>query len=129
MLNKRKWDGYQQKVAKKRVGKKDESCALPADTEYLTVQRLSSSVEGKCQKYARIGPLTMVPLTKQPATLDSVKSACQKHFRTSAECDVLAGERGPSFTDVSHIKNWKVIHIRYVFLIDRFHLTSQRRKR
>ena len=104
----RKWEGYQQKVAKKRVGKKDETSALPADTEYLTVQRLSSSVEGKCQKYARIGPLTMAPLTKQPATLHSIKSASQKHFRTSAECGVLAGERGPSFTDVRHDLKFEV---------------------
>ena len=81
MSNKRKWEGFKQKVAKKRVGKNHESSTLPADTEYLTVQRLSSTVEGKCQKYARIGPLTMVPLTKQPATLDSLKSDCQKHLK------------------------------------------------
>ncbi|KXJ09517.1 Eukaryotic elongation factor 2 kinase [Exaiptasia diaphana] len=30
------------------------------------------------------------------------------------ECDILAGERGPSFTDVSQISNWKVLHIRFV---------------
>jgi hypothetical protein len=114
MSNKRKWEGFKQKVAKKRVGKNHESSTLPAYIEYLTVQRLSSTVEGKRQKYARIGPLTMVPLTKQPATLDSLKSYCQKHFKTSAACDVLAGERRPSFTDISQIKNWKVVHIRSV---------------
>lgn len=36
------------------------------------------------------------------------------HFGTSLDCDVLAGERGPSFTDVSQIKNWKVIHVRFI---------------
>ena len=30
------------------------------------------------------------------------------------DCDILAGERGPSFTDVSQISNWKVLHIRFV---------------
>ena len=39
-----------------------------------------------------LGPLTIVPLTKQPATLDSLKSDCQKHFRTSAACYVLQGQ-------------------------------------
>jgi hypothetical protein len=33
-----------------KKGKKDK-------TEYLTVQGLSASVEGKAQKYTRIGPL------------------------------------------------------------------------
>ena len=82
----------------------------------MTVQQLSSTVEGKCQKYSRIGPLTMVPITKHPVTLDSIKSDCQKHFWASAACDVLAGERGPSCTFVSQIKNWKVVHIRYVIV-------------
>lgn len=30
------------------------------------------------------------------------------------DCDVLAGERGPSYTDVSQIKNWKMIHVRFI---------------
>lgn len=57
--------------------------------EVLTVQRLSSSVNGKCQKYSRIGQLTMVPLDCK-ATLQSIKEACKKHFQiTDMECDVL----------------------------------------
>ena len=121
MSNKRKWEGFKQKVAKKRVGK-SESSTLP--TEYMTVQRLSSTVEGKCQKYSRIGPLTMVPLTTHPATLNSIKSDGQKHFRTSAACDVLAGERGPSYTDVNQIKNWKVVHIRYMLIFFKWAIAS-----
>jgi hypothetical protein len=30
------------------------------------------------------------------------------------ECDILAGERGRSYTDASQIQNWKVVHIRFV---------------
>ena len=30
------------------------------------------------------------------------------------DCDILAGERGPSVTDISQISNWKVLHIRFV---------------
>ena len=70
------------------------------------VQRLTSTVNGKCQKYNRMGPLTLEP------TLDSIKEACKAHFNTDLDCDVLAGERGPSYTDGSQIKNFKVIHVR-----------------
>ena len=41
----------------KRLVKKEMSDGI----EYLTVQRLTATVEGKAQKYTRIGPLTMVP--------------------------------------------------------------------
>ena len=111
-MSKRKkqdWDAFRAKVGKKRTGNsKAESTGL----EFLTVQRLSSSVEGKCQKYSRIDPLTMVPLNCE-ATLQNIKEACKKHFQlTDMGCDLLAGERGPSFTKTSQIKNWKVLHIR-----------------
>ena len=79
----------------------------------ITVQRLSADVEGKCQKYSRIGPLTLVPLDKEP-TLDNIKDACKAHFGSSLECDVLAGEQGPSFTEAVQIKNWKAIHVRFI---------------
>ena len=47
-------------------------------------------------------------------TLENIK-VCKKHFNvTDMDCDILAGERGPSFTDVSQISNWKVLHIRLV---------------
>jgi hypothetical protein len=78
------------------------------------VQRLSANVEGKCQKYMRIGPLTWVPLEDKEATLETIKDACKVHFDTESECDVLAGERGPSYTSTSQIKNWKVIHVRFI---------------
>ena len=108
---KQDWDAFRAKVGKKRAGNnKAESAGL----EFLTVQRLSSTVEGKCQKYSRIGPMTMVPLNCE-ATLQNIKEACKKYFQlTDMECDLLAGERGPSFTEISQIKNWKVLHIRFI---------------
>ena len=72
------------------------------------VQRMTSTVNGKCQKYNRMGPLTLEP------TLDNIKEACKAHFNTDLDCDVLAGERGPLNTDGSQIKNFKVIHVRFV---------------
>ena len=59
-------------------------------------------------KYSRIGPLTIVPLEKEPT--ENIKA----HFGTRMECDLLAGERGPTYTDAAQIKNWKLIHIRFI---------------
>ena len=108
MLKRKKqdWHAFRAKVGKKRTGNnKTESNGF----EFLTVQRLSSSVKGKCQKYSHISPLTMVPLDCE-ATLQNIKEACKKHFQlTDMECDLLAGEKGPSYTNTSQIKNWKLL--------------------
>ena len=115
MMSKRKreWEDYKEKISKKRTEKKKDEAGPSGLCGSITVQRLSPNVEGKCQKYSRIGALTLVPLEEE-ATLPNIKAACKPHFGTNLECDVLAGERGPSFTDASQIQNWKVIHIRFI---------------
>ena len=75
--NNRKWENFKQKHAEKRRKKEEK---LPDSVEYLTVQRLTAEVEGKCQKYGRIGPLSIVPFTHESLTLENIKSACKKHF-------------------------------------------------
>ena len=99
-------------MAAKRTGKKERV----DEEEYLTVQQLSASVEGKAQKYTRIGPLTMVPLKNEEKTMQNVRQACKDHFGFGDEynCDILAGERGPSYTSISQIKNWKLLHVRFI---------------
>ena len=59
------WDNYKEKVAKKRMQKGKEKTATGPNGAGLTAQRLSVNVEGKCQKYSRIGPLTLVPCEKE----------------------------------------------------------------
>ena len=115
MSGKRKqWDDYKERQGKRRVGAKSDKASPSASEGFLTVQRLSANVQGKCQKYNRIGPLTLVPFDKEP-TFKNIKDACKSHFGTNCECDVLAGERGPSYTHESQIKDWsKVIHIRFL---------------
>lgn len=99
MKRKPVWDNYKDRVAMKTTQK--DKGANPNLTDGLTVQRLSENMEAKYQKYSRIGPLTLVPF-QQDLEL------------TELECDVLAGERGPSYTDISQIKNWKVLHMCFV---------------
>ena len=53
--------------------------ATAGGSDGITVQRLFSQVEGKCQKYSRIGLLTLVPLDQEPS-LENIKKACQLHF-------------------------------------------------
>ena len=44
--------------------------------EYITVQRLSSHVEERYQKYARIEPSARIPLSWKP-TIQNIKEACK----------------------------------------------------
>ena len=75
----------------------------------------SSNVEGRYQKYARIGALTMVPLGCEP-TISNIKEACKRFFKAEEmDCDILAGERRPSWTETSQISNWKkALHVRFI---------------
>lgn len=56
----------------------------------------------------------MVPLGCEP-TISNIKEACTRFFKAEdMECDILAGERGPSWTETSQISNWKAIHVRFI---------------
>ena len=79
-MSKRKqtWDNYKEKVAKKRRIDKGAAAAA-GGSDGITVQRLSSQVEGKRQKYSRIGPLTLVPLDQEPS-LENIKKSMPVAF-------------------------------------------------
>lgn len=49
-------------------------------------------MEGRYQKYSRIGALASVPLDGE-ATIQNIKDACKRHFNMGDgfSCDVLAG--------------------------------------
>ena len=113
-MSNKKWENFKKKHAEKRR-KKDEK--LPDAVDYLTVQRLTADVEGKCQKYGRIGPLAIVPFEYDTLTFDNIKKACKSYFDVASymECDVLAGERGPSYSSIDQIKNLKLLHVRFYF--------------
>ena len=110
MSKRKQWNAMYDRMSKKRLSKKDE-----ADEGFLTVQRLSANVEGKAQKYTRIGPLTIVGMNGRERTMENIKHACIEKFEVDKryDCDILAGERDPSFRTVSQITNWKVLHVRF----------------
>ena len=74
-MSKRKheWEDYMEKISKKRTGKKKDEAGPSGLCGSITVQRLSANVEGKCQKYSRIGCLTLVPLEEE-VTLPNIKA-------------------------------------------------------
>jgi len=49
------WEDYKEQITKKRTGKKKDKAGPSGLCGSITVQRLSANVEGKCQKYSRIG--------------------------------------------------------------------------
>ncbi|XP_020904502.1 uncharacterized protein LOC110242811 [Exaiptasia diaphana] len=106
-----KFNNFKAKVARKRAGKDEAAGGV---MEYITVQRLASHVEGRYQKYVRIGALTMVPLACE-TTLSNIKEACKRYFKCEdMDCDIVAGERGPSWTETCQISNFKTIRVRFI---------------
>ena len=114
------WKKLKDKVTAKRGKKRDagDTTHKLLQGKELTVQRLSSEVSGKAQKYARIGPREFVPFTEDELTIENIKRCCERHFATqvgtSLVCDILAGEQGPSCKTLEQIPDMKVIYVRFV---------------
>ena len=89
-------------------GKDDKNCK-----EEITVQRLSSKVAGKQQKYSRIGPREFVDFSGRELTIANIKETCTSHG-VGMVCDILAGEQGPSCSTVKQIPDTKLIHVPFV---------------
>lgn len=114
------WKKFKTQMKGKRTHKGGKSG--PKNTilekEELVVQRLSSEVAGKAQKYLRVGPREFVPFEYDELTFENLKMACQQYFASRLEknmiCDVLAGEQGPSCKSLDHIPDLRVIHIRFI---------------
>ena len=83
----------------------------------VIVQRMSSEVTAKQQKYPRIAPREFVPFEFDEITFDNVVDACQTYFAAHIDkdmvCDILPGELGPSCKKMCQIPD----HI-YVRLIN-----------
>jgi hypothetical protein len=101
------WKKFTTVMSNKRTGKSE-----------LVVQRLSSDVQGKAQKYARVGPREFVSFPHEAVTIKNLKEACHKHFKSrigdDMVCDILAGNQGPSCSSVEQIPSFNIIHVRFV---------------
>ena len=121
---KKSWGMFKNEMKAKRCktgdggAKKNEKGNIPERPE-LVVQRLSSEVSGKAEKYTRVGPRKFVQYDEEELSIVGIKAPCEKHFSPSLEhkrffCDVLAGEQGPSCHSMKHIPDLKVIHVRFI---------------
>lgn len=117
------WKKFTTAMKEKRVSKNKAGSGPAGNTKVLKkgeiiVQRLSSDVQGKAQKYGRIGPREFVPFPYDELTLENIKDACQNHFKSRIDkntvCDILAGDQGPSCSLLEQIPNFNVIHVRFV---------------
>ena len=122
--NEVKWKRFKEKIkAKGDVNKQKKKTSAESPSPKLrryelVVQRLSAAVSGKAQKCSRIGPREFVPYLKDDLTVRGIKDACLSHFGrrvAEMECDILAGEQGPSCKTLEQISDLnKVIHVRFV---------------
>ena len=107
-----------QKRTQRTAGKGPKKREADPVKDEIVVQRMSSEVNGKQQKYSRIGAREYVPFEHQELTLSNIKDACQKHFGAQIDkdlvCDILAGERGPSCKKMEHVPDLKVFYVRFI---------------
>ena len=61
--------------------------------------------------------MAIVPFEYDALTLDNIKKASKNYFDVASymKCDMLDGERGPSYTSIDQIKNLKLLHVRFYF--------------
>ena len=121
---KKSWGTFKNEMKAKRCktgdggAKKNEKGNI-LERQELVVQRLSSEVSGKAQKYTRVGPREFVQFDEEELSIEGIKAACEKHLsplseRKGLSCDVLAGEQGSSCQSMKHIPDLKVIHVRFI---------------
>ena len=112
-----RWNKFKATMKEKRAGGggKGRTGEILSKGE-LIVQRLSSEVSGKQQKYSRVGPRECVAYEYEEVTAENIKAARRKHFKPKlgTVCDILAGEQGPSCKSVDQIPDLRVIHIRFI---------------
>ena len=113
------WRQFQNRQRQKRTGKGKRPVGESVEAkEEIIVQRMSSEVTGKQQKYTRIGPRGFVPFEFDEITFDNVVEACQKYFAAQIDkdmvCDFLAGERGPSCKKLRQVPDHKVFYVRFI---------------
>ena len=113
-----KWKNLKKMMERKRDINKKGKPKHPVKADALTVQRLSTNVSGKAQKYSRIGPHDFVPYRRDDLPLEGLTSACREHFSSTIEADqmidIVASEQGPSCSSLQQVPDLKLIHFRFV---------------
>ena len=82
---KKSWGTFKNEMKEKRRktgdggAKKNEKGNI-LERQELVVQRLSSEVSGKAQKYTRVGPSEFVQYDEEELSIEGIKADCEKDF-------------------------------------------------
>ena len=82
---KKSWGTFKNEMKAKRRktgdgGAKKNDKGNILERQELVVQRLSSEVSGKAEKYTRVGPREFVQFDEEERSIVGFKAACEKHF-------------------------------------------------
>ena len=85
----------------------------------MIVQRLANIATGKAMKYEKLGPQEFVQYPYDELSIEKIKKACHTHFKSvlspdKQQCDILVSQFGPSCSKLAHIKNFKLIYVRFI---------------
>ena len=121
--NMAEWRQFANKQRQKRAAKEKRPARESVEAkDEIIVQRMSSEVTGKQQKYTRIGPREFVPFEFDDITFHNKVESCQKYFAAQIDkdtvCDILAGERGPSCKKMCQIPDHKVFYVHFIKMFD-----------
>ena len=123
---KEKWKSFAKGISEKRMKKalNGQGKGVGVGENILSekemiIQHLSSEASGKAMKYERLGPQEFVTYPFDEVSLENIKKACYFHFKdrlthSDMVCDILATQNGPSCTKLSHLPNFKKLHVRFV---------------
>lgn len=76
------WTKFKDQIKRKRATKRKETGKRDVRSSgEIIVQRLSSSVSGKAQKYSRVGPREFVPFEYEELTIDNIKLRVNNTFQ------------------------------------------------
>ena len=74
---------------KREINRKKEKTKIPFSADEIIVQRLSTNVSGKAQKYSRIGPREFVSYKKDNLTFEGITSAFQDYYALEMDADQM----------------------------------------
>ena len=111
--NKDQWKQFEQQVAAKRTGTKNQSHIVPED---LGVKRMSPIPSVIMKKYKPLDTRDFVPFTGfYELSLENRKIVLERYYHLPKNsCDVFVSGKGPSCTRFEEIKGKKLFLVRFL---------------
>lgn len=116
------WKHHAAALKRKRLSNDDKSKggvgSHIVDEKEMIVQRLVNVATGKSMKYEKMGPQEFVAFPYSEISMENLQKVCTEHFKDrlleGQIRDILASQNGPSCSKLSHIKNFRLIFVRFI---------------